>query len=229
MISVLIPLLAYMPYKEQIKTTIAGLSRQTADLEIIVSEQPIVGKYDRICKGKLHNEGFAKSTGDIIFHCDADIIFNDETMLERMEAKLYGEDLDVIYPMFPSPRFGHLKLADGHPFMRREVRKEYGPIDETLMGVSLQEFHILHWLYFNKRFHCSPEFVFELNTEPFVKIAHKLDKSTKARSFNIMKEVVAELEKEGVWQTRPVLSVGVEAERPVSDTARQTSTSGGLD
>ena len=55
MISVLIPLLPYMPYKEQIKTTIEGLARQTADIEIIVSEQPIVTKHDRICKGKLHN------------------------------------------------------------------------------------------------------------------------------------------------------------------------------
>jgi glycosyltransferase involved in cell wall biosynthesis len=113
MISVIIPLMPIMPYTEQIETTLRGLERQTADTEVIVCEQPV----ERwINKGKLLNEGFAKSTGDIIFHCDADIIFKDETVLERMEKKL--EECDVVYPMFFSPFRKCLKIADGHPFMR---------------------------------------------------------------------------------------------------------------
>jgi glycosyltransferase involved in cell wall biosynthesis len=201
MISVLIPYLAYPPYTEQIDITIEGLKKQTADLEIIVTEQPVVGKHDRIRKGKLHNEGFAKSKGDIIFHCDADIIFDDDTLLERMETALYERDLDVIYPMFWSNTADMYKLADGHPFMRRQVREEYGPLNEDDLGISLQEFRILDWLYFNKRFHCSREFVFKVNLLPFIKHINKADKATKEKCIPIAQRVVHELKKEGVWPT----------------------------
>lgn len=199
MISVLIPYLAYEPYKEQIEITIAGLEKQTADLEIIVTEQPIIEKHTRIRKGKLHNEGFAKSKGDIIFHCDADIIFEDPTLLERMEHHLVSNDLDVIYPLFWSKVFNVNKLADGHPFMRREVREEYGPLNEDDLGISRQEFRILEWLYFNKRFHCSEEFMIKLNTFPFVKRVNKTHEATYRDCTPIYRRVVKELIKDGVW------------------------------
>jgi glycosyltransferase involved in cell wall biosynthesis len=202
MISVLIPYLAYPPYTEQIDVVLDDLSKQTADLEIHISEQPVVGKHDRICKGKLHNRGFAESLGDIIFHCDADIRFHDETLLERMESKLREDDLDVIYPMFWSDKFKIAKLADGHPFMTREVREEYGPLNESDLGTSLQEFRILEWLYFNKKFHCSEEFMFHLNLLPFTKNSndkHKIDIATKKECVPIANRVVKELTKEGLW------------------------------
>jgi len=197
MISVIIPYLAYMPYKEQIKKTIEGLERQTADLEIIVSEQPIVEKHTLIVTGKLQNEGFAKAKGDIIFHCDADILFNDETLLERMEIKL--RDYDVIYPLFWSATHKMYKLADGCPFMTREVREEYGPIDEDDLGVSPGVFKILHWLYYNKRFHASDEFTFLLNYEPFCKRRNKTDRATALRCIAIKREVGKDLMGDGVW------------------------------
>jgi glycosyltransferase involved in cell wall biosynthesis len=194
MISVIIPLMPVMPYKDQIKITLEGLARQTADLEIIISEQPV----ERwICKGKLFNEGFRKAKGDIIFHCDADIIFKDETVLERMEKKL--EEYDAIYPMFYSPFRKCYKIADGHPFMRRDVREEYGDIDESLLGISLQEFVILHWLYFNKRFHCSKEFLIDINMKPFVKKVGKVHRPTRVKTRALHDEVVEKLKGDGVW------------------------------
>lgn len=199
MISVLIPYLAYPPYTEQIEITLDGLGKQTADIEVIVTEQPVIGKHDRICKGKLHNDGFAKSSGDIIFHCDADIIFEDETLLQRMSDALV--EYDVIYPLFWSFTAEMNKLADGHPFMRREVREEYGPLNEDDLGISLQEFRILEWLYFNKRFHCSDEFLIKVNLFPFIKRLHKHDPETKEKCIPIASRVVHELKNEGVWPT----------------------------
>ena len=199
MISVLIPYLAYMPYKEQINKTIEDLERQTANIEIIVSEQPILEKHTRIRKGRLHNEGFAKAKGDIIFHCDADAIFNDKTLLERMECKLRKNDLDVIYPLFWSVTHKMNKLADGFPFMTREIREEYGPINEDDLGISLAEFRTLHWFIFNKKFHASKEFLFDLNLEPFVKMKNKADKATYTECMPIAIEVTNYLMGEGLW------------------------------
>ena len=197
MISVLIPYLAYMPYKEQIKKTLNDLERQTADIEIIVSEQPIKEHHTRIRKGRLHNRGFAKAKGDIIFHCDADAIFNDETLLERMEFKL--RNYDVIYPLFWSVPHKMHKLADGFPFMTRDVRQEYGLINEDDIGISLEEFRTLHWFYYNKRFHASNEFVFDLNLEPFVKRKNKADRATRFECLPIAKEVINDLKGDGLW------------------------------
>jgi hypothetical protein len=197
MISVIIPYLAYMPYKEQIHKTYAGLKRQTAELEILVVEQPIVEKHTKIRKGMLHNRGLAQSSGDIIFHCDADAIFNDKTLLARMEYKL--RNCDVIYPMFWSVTHKMNKLADGFPFARREVFEEFGPKDETDFGISLESFKILHWMYYNKRFHCSDEFVFNLNLEPFVKFKNKVDKRTRESCLPFATEVVNDLKGDGLW------------------------------
>jgi hypothetical protein len=194
MISVIIPIMPIMPYSEQIITTLEGLERQTADIEVIVCEQPVE---QFINKPKLQNEGFAKSKGDIIFHCDADIIFKDKTILERMEEKL--KDFDVIYPMFYSVVYEGFKLADGLPFMRREVWEEYGDNDETAIGISLESFPFLHWAYFNKRFHCSKEFMIEINKKPFVRIVGKAHKPTQRRNKKIALEVIAELKGDGVW------------------------------
>ena len=199
MISVLIPYLAYMPYKEQINRTLSDLKKQTADIEIIVSEQPIVEKHTRIRKGRLHNEGFAESSGDIIFHCDADAIFNDETLLERMEYKLRNDNLDVIYPLFWSVTHQMNKLADGFPFMSRSVREEHGPFNEDDLGISLAEFRTVHWFYYNKKFHSSHEFVFDLNLEPFVKRINKEDKATWLECRPIAIEVINDLKGEGLW------------------------------
>jgi hypothetical protein len=199
MISVLIPYLAYMPYKEQIKKTISDLERQTADIEIIVSEQPIKEKYTLIRKGKLENEGFAKAKGDIIFHCDADLIFNDSTLLKRMEYKLRGCDLDVIYPLFWSTTHTMDKISDGCPFMTREVREEYGPMNEDDLGISLAVFRLLHWLYYNKKFYSSDEFVFDLNRKPFTKFKRKGDKATRLSCLSIAAEVTGDLRKDGLW------------------------------
>jgi glycosyltransferase involved in cell wall biosynthesis len=202
MISVLIPYLAYPPYDQQIDVVVDDLQKQTADLEIIISEQLIIGKHDKIYKGRLHNRGFADSKGDVIFHCDADIRFHDKTLLERMETKLREDDLDVIYPMFWSDKFKVAKLADGHPFMTREVREEYGPLNESDLGTSLQEFRIMEWLYFNKKFHCSEEFLFHLNEFPFQRGSNdknKIDVATKRECVPIANRVVKELTKEGLW------------------------------
>jgi glycosyltransferase involved in cell wall biosynthesis len=202
MISVLIPYLAYPPYDQQIDVVVDDLQKQTADLEIIISEQLIIGKHDKIYKGRLHNRGFAESKGDVIFHCDADIRFHDKTLLERMETKLREDDLDVIYPMFWSDKFKVAKLADGHPFMTREVREEYGPLNESDLGTSLQEFRIMEWLYFNKKFHCSEEFLFHLNALPFQRCSNdknKIDVATKRECVPIANRVVKELTKEGLW------------------------------
>jgi hypothetical protein len=201
MISVLIPYLAYMPYREQIKKTISGLERQTADIEIIVSEQPIKEHHTRICKGRLHNEGFAEAKGDIIFHCDADAIFKDATLLKRMEYKLRSCDLDVIYPLFWSVTHKMNKLADGFPFMTRKIREEYGPINEDDLGVSLAEFRTLHWFYYNKKFHSSDEFVFDLNLEPFVKMKNKGDRETRLACLSVAREVTNDLRGDGLWPT----------------------------
>ena len=198
MISVLIPYLAYMPYKEQINRTLSDLKRQTADHEIIVIEQPIVEKHTKICKGKLHNLGFKASTGDVIFHCDADIIIEDETLLERMENKL-RDGFDVIYPMFWSVTHEANKLADGHPFMTRQVLEEYGPLNEEDKGISFESFRLLHWLYYNKKFHASDEFKIELNTEPFTKRINKSDRATRLECLPIAVEVINDLKGEELW------------------------------
>jgi hypothetical protein len=179
MISVLIPYLAYPPYDQQIDVVVDDLQKQTADLEIIISEQLIIGKHDKIY-----------------------IRFHDKTLLERMETKLREDDLDVIYPMFWSDKFKVAKLADGHPFMTREVREEYGPLNESDLGTSLQEFRIMEWLYFNKKFHCSEEFLFHLNEFPFQRGSNdknKIDVATKRECVPIANRVVKELTKEGLW------------------------------
>jgi len=199
MISVLIPYLAYMPYKEQIKRTLSDLKRQTADIEIIVSEQPIVEKHTKICKGKLQNIGFATSKGDIIFYCDADAIFKDETLLERMESKLRKDKLDVIYPLFWSTHNNMNKIADGFPFMTREVREEYGPENENDIGISFTSFRILNWLYYNKKFHASDEFLFDVNLEPFIKNKKKRDIPTQIACLSTAREVVNDLKGDGLW------------------------------
>lgn len=194
-ISVVIPLMPIEPYKTQIKRTLRDLSEQTARPEVVVSEMPI----EKWCnKGRLFNSGYRKTTGDIIFFCDADIIFKDKTLLERMRDKLES-GWDVIYPLFYSPLRKVTKIADGHPFMWRSVKDEYGDWDETMLGISLQEFLPLYWFLKNKRFYCGPEFKIDVNTKPFIKGVGKVHRPTRKKCREVHDKCVKILQGMGAW------------------------------
>jgi hypothetical protein len=194
-ISVIIPIMPIEPYKTQIHDTLKSLKKQTAKHEVIVCEQPI----ERwINKGKLLNEGFRKSKGDVIFHCDADALFPDPTLFERMKNKLES-GYDCVYPMFFSPLKKVYKIADGHPFATREAREEFGPHNERHLGISLQEFVILHHYLTKKKMYCGKEFMMAINMKPFVKGVGKLHKETRIKVKPIYYQCLEILKERGVW------------------------------
>jgi len=140
MISVIIPFMADTEghYQKCLDTCLASLAKQTAELEIIVSKHD-TERYIR--KNYLLNEGFKKSTGNIIFHCDADFTIDDPQALQIAVNRLD----EVIYPVFYSPKFKKMKIADGGFFGRRSVLERHGPLDGKALGISYVTFPLLRW------------------------------------------------------------------------------------
>jgi len=175
-------------------TAITALKKQTANCEIIVSEQPIE---KHINKGKLLNKGFKKASGEIIWFCDADFV-PEPTLLERMEKYLIKHNMDVVYPMFHSKYYDCLKLADGGSFVKHNVFKEFGGFDEEHLGISWVTFPFLNWCLNNCNFHCSDKFVVDI-AESKQRVANKRHWKTSGKLRNLYKETVRELQYMGVW------------------------------
>ena len=196
MISVIIPLMPIKPYGEIYKDAVVALENQDykSILDIYVVEQP-VDKY--INKNKLLNGGVEVSKGDLIWFCDADFL-PEPTLLERMEKKLLKDDLDVVYPMFHSKELKQLKIADGAPFMKRSVLEKYGKFDELDLGISWVTFPFLRWCIDNCKFHCSDEFIIDINPTR-QRIAGKRHWKTSGKLRGLYKETVKDLQEMGVW------------------------------
>jgi len=152
MISVIIPFMDVMHYGKCLKRCVDSLNKQTADLEIIVSEHK-PEKFIR--KNYLLNKGFEKAKFDIIWHCDADFTLKDKTMLDRMAARLK----EVIYPVFYSRVHNKYKIADGGPLIRKDTLKRHGYLDESLLGISLVTFPLLSWCIKNAEFEVCQDFI----------------------------------------------------------------------
>jgi len=154
MISVIIPFMADTEghYQECLDKCLVGLSKQTAELEIIVSRHD-TERYIR--KNYLLNEGFKKSNGNVIFHCDADFTFDDPDALQIALNRLD----EVIYPIFYSPKFKKMKIADGGFFGRRSALKRHGPLDKKALGISYVTFPLLEWCIKNTAFDVHEDFI----------------------------------------------------------------------
>ena len=190
MISVVIPLMPIKPYNVQVTKCQESILKQSAETEIIV----VVQKTSRyINKNALLNKGVRESIGDHIFFCDADFTFPDRTLLERMSKK----DVDVIFPMFMSKRYGALKISDGGAFMDRETIKRFGQLDESLQGISWVTFPFLKWCLNNTKWHCSDEFVIMVDQDHVSK--KKRHGATSAKMRPVFKRVVKQMQAEGVW------------------------------
>ena len=194
MVSIIVPLMPIEPYDGQVAKCLELLQRQTVNKEIIVVEQP-VERY--INKNRLLNSGFRKSVGDKVFHCDVDFRLEDETLLKRMSDKLDAENLDVIYPKFLSHVSRKLKIADGGPFMQQTALLKYGPLNESLMGISWVTFPLLNHLFNNMKFHCSDEFIIQVDTRGGN--PKRRNGQTAKRMRPIFKETVNQLKKVGAW------------------------------
>ena len=152
MISVIIPYMADEHYSKCLDACLESLEKQTAELEIIISEH----KPERyIRKNYLLNDGFEKSSGNIIWHCDADFTIDDKNMLQVMSDRLD----EVIYPIFYSEMFKKMKIADGGFFGRRSVLKKHGHLDEKNIGISYVTFPLLNWCMKNTSFNVYEDFV----------------------------------------------------------------------
>ena len=183
-----------VPYTEQIGDCLKTLNEQTAKFEVIIAEQP-VEKY--ILKNKLLNDGFKQSRGEYVMHCDADFRFPDKTFLQRMVDKMELGPFDVIYPKFLSRVSGKLRIADGGPMFRREALLKHGRLDESLKGISWVTFPLL-WNALNEmRFHCSDEFVLEVDQQRGG-VARR-NGSTASLMRPIFKKTVKRLKGMGAW------------------------------
>lgn len=183
-----------VPYTEQIGDCLSSLKNQTAKTEVFVVEQPIE-RY--INKNRLLNTGFKKSKGELVLHCDADFRFNDPTILERMADKISSDNLDCIYPKFLSRCSGKLRIADGGPmFTQRALLKSY-PLNETLMGISWVTFPLLYHAVTNLKFHCSDEFVIDVD-QMRGGVARKHGK-TASKLRPLFKETVKILKRKNAW------------------------------
>jgi glycosyltransferase involved in cell wall biosynthesis len=193
---VIIPLMPIRPYSEQIAECLEGLSKQTAKKEIFVAEQPIE-RY--INKNKLLNQGFKKSKGDLVFHCDADFRFSDPTLLERMEAKIREDNLDCLYPKFFSQHYRELKIADGGGMFTQNTLLKTYPLNENLLGISWVTFPLLNYCIKNLRFHCSDEFVIDANCKNGSGNPMRRHGKTASRLRPLFKETVKLLKAKGAW------------------------------
>ena len=162
MISVIIPLMPVPPYDAIYLDAVAALQKQTVDCEIVVSKQN-GGGY--INKGQLLNLGLSKAKGDIVWFCDADFI-PEPTLLEKMENDLIDYCWDVIYPKFYSKTHETLKIADGAPFIWRDILNRYGKFNETHKGISWVTFPLLKWCMDNCVWRCIDKFIIDINPTP---------------------------------------------------------------
>jgi len=194
MISVIIPLMPVEPYDEIYMDAVDAVEGQTISCEIVVSRQDIM-KFIR--KNALLNTGIQLTTGDIVWFCDADFL-PEPTLLERMETKLIKDDLDVIYPMFYSKTHKALKIADGAAFIKRSVLQKHGKQNNELFGISWVTFPFLKWCMDNTRFHCSDEFIININETPQRK-AGKRHYKTSGKLRGLYRETVKDLQEMGVW------------------------------
>lgn len=185
------------PYDTQVVTCLETLKQQTAELEVIVIKQ----KIERfIAKNTLLNKGVSKAKGDIIWFCDADFILHDETMLERM-----GKDLeDVIYPMFYSPVFEGYKIADGAPFIRKDVLSKFGKLDETLIGIGGVTYPLLSWCLDNTVFRCSPDYLLRINYMPYTMIMGKIPIETRERTKELVAKTDERLKEMGLYPDKEI-------------------------
>ena len=202
MISIIIPLMPVEPWKTTVGDCIYSISKSVgAEYEVILQIQE-VEKY--INKNKLLNDGFAKAKGDIIWHCDADFLIN-ETFLRRMEDALIGDlDLvyengyDVIWPMFYSNFVKGYKASDGGPFMKREVLEKLGPLDESLIGISLVTFPFMKWCLENVKHYASTDLTIEL--QPTGKFdQNKVDAKTFWKNVRTKQAVVKTMKEFNYW------------------------------
>jgi len=192
MISVIIPLMPIEPYKTIHKVALKALKRQMVKCEVIVSSQAVE---PFINKGRLYNNGIKQASGDIIWLCDADFI-PEPTLLERMGKKL--SETDVIYPMFYSPKYKQLRIADGAPFAKREVLEKFGKFDESHKGISWVTFPFLRWCMDNVNLSCTDEFIIDIN--PAVqRLAGKRHYKTSGSLRGLYKKSIKDLQEMGVW------------------------------
>ena len=192
MISVIIPLMPIPPYDAICLDAVEALQNQTVECEIIISRQKIE---PHINKGKLLNNGIKRASGDVIWLCDADFIA-EPTLLERMVKKL--SQTDVIFPMFYSPKYKQLRIADGAPLMKKKVLDQHGRFDETLLGISWVTFPFVKWCIDNTSIYVSDEFIIDINKAP-QRLAGKRHWKTSGKLRGLYKETVKELQKMGVW------------------------------
>ena len=141
MISVVIPLMPIEPYRTQVWDCVRSLRKQDVDvdLNIIVQQES-----SYISKNTLLNHGIRESSGEYVFFCDADFVFDDTTTLRRMRNKV-EDGFEVIFPMYLSPAHKNLKIADGGVFTTRKTIERHGKLDESLEGISWVTFPFLKW------------------------------------------------------------------------------------
>ena len=193
MISVIIPLMPIEPYRTQVETCKDFIKKQDGDIEIVVMVQQ---ESMFINKNSLLNDGIRESMGSYVFLCDADFILNDKSVLKRMQEKL-DNGHDVIFPMFRSEVTDSLKIADGAVFTTKDIMKRFGRLDESLEGISWVTFPFLKWCLDNVRWHCSDEFIIDVDQSH--KSRKKRHGATSSKMRPIYKNVVKQLQQEGVW------------------------------
>jgi glycosyltransferase involved in cell wall biosynthesis len=183
-----------VPYTEQLADCLKSIEKQTAKFEVFIVEQP-VERY--INKNRLLNNGFKKSKGDFVMHCDADFRLTDPTILQRMADKIEQDKLDCIYPKFHSRVYGELKIADGGPMFTQTALMKCYPLNENLKGVSWVTFPLLNYAVKNLKFHCSDEFVIEVDQQRGG-VARRHGK-TASMLRPVFKETVKILKGKGAW------------------------------
>jgi len=209
-ISIIIPLMPKEPYKTTVGNCIYSISKNNGVKYEVILQTQEVEQY--INKNKLLNDGFAKAKGDIIWHCDADFLI-DETFLQRMSETLNGWALyegedeylsinlgyDVIWPMFYSNFAKGYKASDGGPFMKREVLERHGPLDESLLGISLVTFPFMKWCLENTKHYASTDLTIEL--QPTGKFdPHKVDNKTFWKNVPTKQAVVKIMKEYDYWR-----------------------------
>ena len=193
MISVIIPLMPIRPYDIQAERCAIALQQQEGvDIEILVQKQPIE-KY--INKNKLLNEGFEKSSGEYVWHCDADYLPGDNELLFRMATILEDKKLDLIWPMYWSA-YKYWKIADGGPFMKRSVLEKHGPLDESLLGAAGVTMPFVKWCIDNVKYFAHPSMWVRLQTPTYT--GNKIHRETSAKNHLLRDQVFAQLKKEGI-------------------------------
>ncbi len=192
MISVIIPLMPVEPYTTIHKVAVKALECQTVECEIIVSKHSVK---PYINKGRLLNKGIKQASHDVIWLCDADFI-PEPTLLERMAKRL--SEADVVFPMFYSPKYKQLRIADGAPFVKKKVLKDFGKFNESHKGISWVTFPFIRWCMDNVNMDCTDEFIIDINPAT-QRLAGKRHWKTSGELRSLYKEAVKDLQGLGVW------------------------------